>query len=564
MRLLIEKYKYTPSVLNDLGIPDAWQQTFADGTTSVDKVGYFRADTRHEPIFILPKIFDNHHVAFGHINVVELATLSTAEVFKQHPESQRYLEWLYRFSLSLYLSLREYRRRNVETVLSNKTHFRNIVASSPDDETSELELVLSLLEFYRNNHDLIVFTEKQRESQRARKTNWSKTIRTQQPFFAENNAPVYLKTVDKQRRPNSDEELLVIFYSVLTHFKKQYGFRIDLNTSLDLMDKIDTPSVSARLIRRLKDLKSVYFADRFRKLLTLLLLYFQRISDAKTQQSGKEYLLCHDYHLVFEDMIDVLLSDEEMDKKLKNQSDGKIVDHLFSHQSLFAPDDIWYIGDSKYYKETTRFNENAIWKQHTYAKNIIQYNINLFNKKQPSQGRYRDALTEGYNVTPNFFIQAFVHHDDLFKSDAEFAFDTEKKDALLNYHFENRLFDRDTLSIHNFKINFLFVLRSYITRDYAQRDAFKAEAIRTIRDNILCFYNDHYDFYTVSFDNTTTLETFIKTHFKALNGKMYRTSRESTVLWLALSKDKEVENAAVSSLFAREIGENPLSVRLLF
>ena len=459
--------------------------------------------------------------------------------------------------------LREYRRRKTDTVLSNKTHFRNIIAHTPDDETSELELVLSLLEFYRNNHDLIVFTEKQFESQHFRQTNWSKTIRTQQPFFTENNAPVYLKTVDKQRQRNNEEELLIIFYSVLMDFKKQYGFRIDIHTALNLMGKIDTPSVSARLVRRLRDLKNVYFADRFRKLLTLLLLYFQRKAEAKTQQGSKEYLLCHDYHLVFEDMIDVLLSDEEMDSKLKHQSDGKIVDHLFSHQSLFAPDDIWYIGDSKYYKETTRLGENAVYKQHTYAKNIIQYNINLFNSKEPLKGRYRDELTEGYNVTPNFFIQAFVHHDDLFKSDHEFAFDTDRKDALLNYHFENRLFDRDTLSIHPFKINFLFVLRSYITRDYAQRDDFKTKAIQTIRNNVLDFYNRHYDFYTIDFRDSDALKTFVNTHFKDLNGKIYQTSLKNNVLWLALDKSKISENELLKSLFINDSRETRLFSRLI-
>jgi hypothetical protein len=557
MRLLIEKYYYNPSVLNDLGIPDDWRQTIADGTQTIDKVGYYRADFEKESIFILPKIFEFNKIAFGHIKVEELAILPTPEVFKKHPESHRYLEWLYRFSLSLYLSLREYRRRNPETVLSRKTHFRNIIAHTPDDETSELELVLSLLEFYRNNHDLIVFTEKQLESQHFRKTNWAKTIRTQQPFFTENNEPIYLKTIEKQRHKNNEEELFIILYSVLNHLKKQYGFRIDIQTSLALIDKIDTPSVSAKLIRRLKELKNVYFSDRFRKLLTLLLLYFQRKSEAKTQQGGKEYLLCHDYHLVFEDMIDVLLSDEEMDRKLKNQSDGKIVDHLFSHESLFAPDDsIWYIGDSKYYKEKTQMSVNAIWKQHTYAKNIIQYNLNLFNNGETPKERYRDELTEGYNVTPNFFIQAFVHHDDLFKADAEFDFDNKNKDALFNYHFENRLFDRDTLSIHNFKINFLFVLRSYITRDFAQRSVFRMTAIQTIKQNVLVFYNNKYEFYKVLFDDVNQLEDFVKRHFKYLNGKIYQTSLKDNILWLAL--DKKYDSNSIKSLFVDGKGQNML------
>lgn len=554
MRLLIEKYGYLPSVLDNLGIPEDWRLTLTNGKQSINKVGYYRAASTQEirePVFILPKIFEHNDKVFRDVDILDLAEMPTQEVFKKHSERQGYLEWLYRFSLSLYISLRTYRRRNKETVLSNKTHFQNIVANTPDDDTTELELVLNILEFYRNNHDLIVFTEKQNQSQHFRKTNWAKTIRTQQSFFTANKEPVYLNTVEKQRHNNNDDELLKIFYSALRHFKTQYGFRLDIQTSYVLFDKIDTPSVSAQLARRLKALKTVYFADRFRKLLNLLLLYFQRQSDARTQQGGKEYLLCHDYHLVFEDMVDMLLTDKVMDNKLKNQPDGKIVDHLFSHQSLFAPDDIWYIGDSKYYKENTIYHENPIWKQHTYAKNIIQYNINLFNKNKEVKGRYRDELTEGYNVTPNFFIQAFIHHDNLFKTDAEFNFD-ESKEPYLNYHFENRLFDRDTLSVHHFQINFLFVLRSYITQDNSQKQTFKTTAIHIIRNAVVSFYNKKYKFYTLAFNDKDALKAFITVHFKDLNGKIYQTSADERLLWVALVKDENQreENEKIKELLS--------------
>jgi hypothetical protein len=548
MRLLIEKYEYPPSVFDALGIPEDWRLTLRSGKQSLDKVGYFRAAIAKEPVFILPKIFESGDNVFGTIPILDLATLPTPEVFKKHPEGQRHLEWLYRFSLSLYLSLRTYRQRNKETIVSNPTHFQNIVANTPDDETTELERVLTILEFYRSHHDLVVFTEKQNQSQHFRKTNWAKTIRTQQPFFTQNKTPVYLTTVEKQRHRNNDDELLRIFYSVLKHFKKQYGFRLNIETSLDLFEKIDTPSVSAQLVRRLKDLKNTYFADHFRKLLNLLLLYFQRASEARTQEGGKEYLLCHSYHVVFEDMIDDLISDPQVEKELKYHSDGKIVDHLFSHASLFAPDDIWYIGDSKYYKETTPLSKNAVYKQHTYAKNIIQYNINLFNNNKEGKGRYRDELTEGYNVTPNFFIQAFVHHDDLFKTDAEFDKTTDTE-PLLNYHFENRLFDRDTLSIHPFKINFLFVLRSYITQNTTEKQVFKTNAIKTIRETVLAFYEKQYEFFTAVFDNKHSLETFVKTHFKDLNGKIYQTSANDGLLWLALDKKQTTENSKIKGIF---------------
>ena len=207
MRLLIEQYKYPPSVFEALGIPADWRLETKEGQ-SILKVGYFRASTKHQPVFILPKIFDDQGKAFSVLLVADLATKPTAEVFKEHPESKRYLEWLYRFSISLYLSLRLYRRRKKDSVLSNRTDFQNIIAHSPDDETTELELVLNIFEFYRTNHDLIVFTEKQNQSQRFRKTNWAKTIRTQQPFSTAQKEPVYASTVEKQRHQNDDDELL--------------------------------------------------------------------------------------------------------------------------------------------------------------------------------------------------------------------------------------------------------------------------------------------------------------------------------------------------------------------
>lgn len=571
MRLLIEQYKYPPSVLDDLGVPDDWRVPNMEGKQSINKVGYFRPDERTQktktPIFILPKIFEAEHTVFGTIPILDFAEKPTQQVFKDHPTKQNYLEWLYRFSLKLYISLQTYRRRSVDTVIATKTHFQNIVANSPDDETTELELVLNILEFYRNNHDLIVFTEKQNQSRHFRKTNWSKTIRTQQPFFTANKEPVYLNTIEKQKHNNNDDELLKIFYSTLNHFKKHYGFRIDIQTSYALIDKIDTPSVSAQLARKLKTLKNLYFADRFRKLLHLLLLYFQKQSEARTQKGGKEYLLCHDYHHVFEDMVDALLSDEKIEKDLKTQQDRKIVDHLFSHQSLFAPDEIWYIGDSKYYKELGTLNKYNIFKQHGYAKNIIQYNINLFNNKEKEgKGRYRDELTEGYNVTPNFFIQAFVHQDDLFKTDHEFKFDKTAAPKL-NEHFENRLFDRDTLSIHHFEINFLYVLNSYILQDPTKKSDFKQKAIKTIREEVLKFYDTHYVFYKIFFTNNQDLNSFINQHFKELNGKIYRTSEDEKVhqFWLALKKGKnyEEENEKVKTIF-KEVGLSLKSLMLAF
>ena len=73
-----------------------------------------------------------------------------------------------------------------------------------------------------------------------------------------------------------------------------------------------------------------------------------------------EFIAVRDYNIVFEDMIDKLFTDESLlkhsnknisIKDLKNNRDGKIIDHLFKFDSIIDDKSIIYIGDSKYYKQ---------------------------------------------------------------------------------------------------------------------------------------------------------------------------------------------------------------------
>ncbi len=174
------------------------------------------------------------------------------------------------------------------------------------------------------------------------------------------------------------------------------------------------------------------------------------------------------YNLVFEDMVDKLFSDDlknyEVDgitiDKLKYNDDGKIIDHIYDYQSLIDTSDIFYIGDSKYYKSNNQAGKLSKYKQFTYAKNVIQFNIDLLNNKGEDHVkplRYRDKLTEGYNISPNFFIYGYI--DDVSNYDAHSI--VKKGKPIISYHFKERLFDRDTLFVHQYQINFLYVLKSY-------------------------------------------------------------------------------------------------------
>jgi hypothetical protein len=151
--------------------------------------------------------------------------------------------------------------------------------------------------------------------------------------------------------------------------------------------------------------------------------------------------------------------------------------------------------------------------------------------------RYRDDLTEGYNITPNFFIQAFVQLNEL---DFEHHFELDKsKTQFVNQHFENRLFDRDTLTIHHFKINFLFVLNSYLSLNINSLNYDKSIFKKEIKQAILNYYQTNFEFYSIK--PLISAADFMERYFQKLIGKVYRSSETQEELILAWKTNFEVE-----------------------
>ena len=187
-------------------------------------------------------------------------------------------------------------------------------------------------------------------------------------------------------------------------------------------------------------------------------------------------MLAKDFERIFEVMIDTLVSGNDkqnLPKELTEQRDGKLVDHMFVGQGLIEQSDLtseltYYIGDSKYYKRSkndrTQLGDKSIYKQYTYARNVIQWNMNLFldgdgNGEHP---QLRDTLTEGYNPIPNFFISARIPNkkagDSKFLSFDDRELKAQDGGVQLNRQFENRLFDRDTLLLCHYDVNFLYIV----------------------------------------------------------------------------------------------------------
>jgi hypothetical protein len=249
---------------------------------------------------------------------------------------------------------------------------------------------------------------------------------------------------------------------------------------------------------------------------------------------------------VFEDMIDSLLAEENLPKGLKEQDDGKILDHIYEYQDLLTNQDtIYHIADSKYYGANAKLSKYDREKQYTYAKNVIQYNINWLNlDENTKQVRYRDELTEGYNITPNFFISAFVNDNLDFREDG-LKF---KENFKRNKHFINRLFDRDTLILQAYNINFLFVVSAYIQSSTTQKELFKKNTRTVFRSKLIAYLNKNFEFKKIISDD---IEQFVEQNFRKLQGKIYRPSGWENELLLVVEKGtsafEDFENCKIES-----------------
>ena len=149
--------------------------------------------------------------------------------------------------------------------------------------------------------------------------------------------------------------------------------------------------------------------------------------------------------------------------------------------------------------------------------------------------RYRDKVTEGYNITPNFFIQGVV--TDIFDFDNDkLAIDFDKG-IKHSYHFKERIFDRDSLFVNHYSINFLFVLKSYTNKSSFELKKYRIEIHKKFRTNFVSYLKNHspFKFYFKEFENENLLKQFIDKEFRNLTGRVYISKSNDKRLILAVN-----------------------------
>ena len=574
MLLFIEGYPYSLDkiVKQNLTIRDILKDVVAipqkEETYTFGYVGYCYSKRAHDVIFFLPKVVltgeqNEENVAdtiFG-ASPQEIIDFESDEVKSKFTEEgcKEYKEFLSTLSIWIYRTIAVYRKTHNDNILESKD-YQTESRGKKQKHNTLLDVIIALRDFNRNNQDYFTFVVKNVHSG-YNKINWSKTI-TKSQAVIQQGKPIYIEPVNKKRMVNFDEELLVIYFSILNYICDIHGFSFEINIHYPLInvDKLKKLYINKNFgCRRLKQIKYKYFSDKALRIWDLCYAFFDREYKISMNKQAEDYLLAKNFEHIFEVMIDSLVGGNDkqnLPKELTEQKDGKLVDHMFIGQGLIEQSNsslehTYYIGDSKYYKRSKddriHLEDKSIYKQYTYARNVVQWNMNLFldgnNKGEHPQ--LRDSLTEGYNLIPNFFISAKIPNKQSigskFLSFDDKALKSQEKGIQLNRQFENRLFDRDTLLLCHYDVNFLFLVSLY-GRDNKKAQAAWRDYVRNeFRNKIQNTLNRLFTFRTLQPRAGMDCYGFIHENFHLLNGKIYRPRTDSNYLVLALMKDEEQE-----------------------
>ena len=572
MLLFIEGYPYDLNrevregltirkVLADVVSLPAKEDTYA-----VEYVGYCYSKAAADVIFFLPKVVltgeqdedKNSDTIFG-ASPQEIIDFESGKVKSKFTEdgSKEYKEFLSTLSIWIYRVISVYKQTHNDNILESKEYQAESRGKKQKHNTL-LDVIIALRDFNRNNQDYFTFIVKNIHSGYD-KINWSKTINSSQAIIQQ-GTPIYINLINKKKMVNFDEELLIIYFSILNYIREVHGFSFEINIHYQLInpDRLKKAYIDKNLgCRRLRQIKYKYFSDKALRIWDLCYAFFDREYKISMNRQAEDYLLAKNFEHIFEVMIDTLISGSdkhELPKELTEQKDGKLVDHMFIGQGLIEQSDLsseltYYIGDSKYYKRTrndrTHLGNKSIYKQYAYARNVIQWNMNLFldgdnNDEQP---QLRDTLTEGYNPIPNFFISARIPNrktgGQKFLSFDDKEIKAQENGVQLNRQFENRLFDRDTLLLCHYDVNFLYIASLYGRNNKSAQAAWREYVRKEFRNRIQDSLNRLYTFRVLQPREGMDCYRFIQDNFHLLNGKVYRPKAYGDYLILATMKGDE-------------------------
>ena len=311
MRILIEEYQYDANDVRDVlqGI-DALESV--EGKVSIHYVGYYYNVSLGDCVFILPKVMlkdvDGKELVFGKYEPRDIIDFKANKTFKDKDEE----DFIYKFAVWIYRAIVVYKNDALnDTTIVYQKKIAQAGRGTRRQSNTFLDILLALIQFNKDNHSFFFFVLKNLHAGMY-KINWTRTIATT-PAIVQDGTAIYLNPVNKKRQINFDEELLVIFFSILNFIGDKYGFEKNINCNFPLIKGQQFEKYLGGYGKvRLQQIKYKYFSDKALQLWQLCYAFFDESRQVFVNTDQKEYLLVKSFHVVFEAIIDALIGDNPL------------------------------------------------------------------------------------------------------------------------------------------------------------------------------------------------------------------------------------------------------------
>ena len=164
------------------------------------------------------------------------------------------------------------------------------------------------------------------------------------------------------------------------------------------------------------------------------------------------------------------------------------------------------------------------------------------------------------DIIPNFFLSAFVDDQPTYDRGT----DTEgndlnvkpREETYISTQFDNRLFDRDTLLLMYYDINFLFVVRMYARNKESEKAQWKSHVRTIFRKKIQEVLASKFQFYAFAPKPSTYAKGYIDDNLKNLLGKVFTPFANEEVFVLALENSENEQERQENETLLLELKEH--------
>ena len=231
MYILFEEHQYESHEVETI-LKDIYVLQDVNKAVSVQYVGYFYNPHLHDCVFILPKVLldEKEHLVGVRQGTGEPVTPEMVLTPQgQEKLSKEYRKFIYEFSVWIYRALNVFFKANPRSKAILYKHLPQVGKGRKHQAKTYLDIVLSLINFNKENRDFILFTIKNLHRGN-NKINWTRTIGTSTAIVQDGSA-IYLRPVNKKRKINFDEDELFVKgrrISIFLHPLNQIIIRIEI------------------------------------------------------------------------------------------------------------------------------------------------------------------------------------------------------------------------------------------------------------------------------------------------------------------------------------------------